>query len=120
MGDEGRDADAESKGGTRKVEWAEEALRDLNSLRAYLSPRDPAAATRIAARILTSIESLQSTPFLGRTGRVAGTRERIVYRTPYVVAYRPTKDAIQVLAVVHGKRKWPRSFAGSPKRRRAK
>jgi toxin ParE1/3/4 len=45
---------------------------------------------------------------MGRKGRVAGTREFIV--SPFVVAYRVKKDAIEVMAIIHGARRWPDSF----------
>jgi plasmid stabilization system protein ParE len=41
---------------------------------------------------------------------VAGTRELVVYRTPYIVAYSIAEDHIDILAVMHGARKWPDRF----------
>jgi toxin ParE1/3/4 len=47
---------------------------------------------------------------IGRQGRVGGTRELVVQGTPYIVVYR-VHDDVEILAVVHGARKWPESFA---------
>ncbi|MCA1598486.1 MAG: type II toxin-antitoxin system RelE/ParE family toxin, partial [Chloroflexi bacterium] len=47
---------------------------------------------------------------LGRTGRVEGTRELVVSRTPYIVAYRVRDDEVIVLAVQHAARLWPARF----------
>jgi plasmid stabilization system protein ParE len=41
---------------------------------------------------------------------VSGTRELVVSRTSYVVAYRLQDDEAQVLAVRHGARRWPERF----------
>jgi plasmid stabilization system protein ParE len=44
---------------------------------------------------------------LGRTGRVTGSRELVISRTPYVAAYAVRGDAIIILHVFHGARLWP-------------
>jgi len=46
-------------------------------------------------------------PMLGRAGRVEGTRELVVLRTPYVIAYRFLADEVTLLHVFHGARLWP-------------
>src|SRR5437764_1785820 len=45
----------------------------------------PAAAPRVIERIRTAVERLQEFPFLGRPGRVEGTRELVIAGTPYIV-----------------------------------
>lgn len=61
-------------------------------------------------RILSAIEALERHPDLGRPGRVSGTRELVITGTPLIVAYRLRRNEIQVLAVLHGARKWPERF----------
>lgn len=51
--------------------------------------------------------ALEAAPYLGRAGRIRGTRELVVTGTPYVVAYRIMPEGVQVLAVVHGARDRP-------------
>jgi plasmid stabilization system protein ParE len=46
----------------------------------------------------------------GRTGRVDGSRELVIPRTPYVLAYRVTGGIITVLHVFHGAQQWPDKF----------
>lgn len=48
-------------------------------------------------------------PGLGRPGRVAGTRELVIARAPYIIAYTvdPRIDAVIILRVPHGARLWP-------------
>jgi toxin ParE1/3/4 len=57
--------------------------------------------------VLRAIARLEEFPRLGREGRIPGTRELIVSRTPYLVAYRIIGDAIHVLRVLHGRQRWP-------------
>lgn len=91
--------------------WSPEATEDLASLRAYIAEDNPAAARRIALRIVQVIElMLPDNPQSGRPGRVPGTRELIIDRTPYVVPYRIQSNTLQILRVYHSARRWPDSF----------
>jgi toxin ParE1/3/4 len=94
------------------VRWTSTDLRDLESLHAYVAQdsehASDEAAAKIVERILTGLEALERFPAMGRKGRVAGTREFIV--SPFVVAYRVKKEAIEVVAIIHGARRWPDSF----------
>jgi toxin ParE1/3/4 len=91
--------------------WSPEAIEDLASLRAYIEQDDPAAAQRVVLRIIHSVEDLLSeNPEMGRPGRVPGTRELVVPRTPFVVPYRLQGKTMQILRVYHGARRWPARF----------
>lgn len=91
-----------------KLRFTRRSLRHLERVRAHIAPHDPVAANRVIARIHQAIAGLCRHPQRGRIGRVHGTRELVVSGTPYVVPYRVTADAIEVLAVMHGARAWPR------------
>lgn len=87
--------------------WSPQALDDLVSLRAYIAEDDPAAAERIVLRILRNVEMLlPDNPQAGRPGRVPGTRELVVPRTPFIVPYRIAGRDIYILRVYHGARRW--------------
>jgi len=90
------------------VRWTPTALRDLESLDAYIAEDAPEAAALTVERILSGIEALKRHPEMGRRGRVAGTRELVI--APYIVAYRTAQAAIEILAVIHGARRWPDSL----------
>jgi toxin ParE1/3/4 len=93
------------------IVWSPEAIEDLISLRAYIAEQSPAGAQRIVLRILHDIEHLlPDNPQMGRSGRVPGTRELIVPRTPYIVPYRLVSETIQILRVYHSARRWPDGF----------
>jgi toxin ParE1/3/4 len=93
------------------IVWSPEAIEDLISLRAYIAEDDPAAARRIALRIVQHIEQLlPNHSHLGRPGRVPGTRELVIPMTPYTVPYRVHRDRIEILRVYHGARRWPESL----------
>jgi toxin ParE1/3/4 len=91
--------------------WSPEAIQDLISLRAYIAEESPAGARRIVLRILHPVERLlPNNPHMGRPGRVPGTRELVIARTPYIVPYRVQRGAIQILRVYHSARRWPDNF----------
>ena len=66
---------------------------------------------RLFAHIIHNIEQLlPNTPQMGCPGRVPGTRELVIPKTPFVVPYRLQRNVIQILRVYHGARRWPESF----------
>jgi toxin ParE1/3/4 len=91
--------------------WSPEAISDLAALRAYIEQDDPAAAQRVALHIVRNIETLlPNNPEMGRPGRVPGTRELVIPKTPFVVPYRLRGKTIQILRIFHGVRRWPGEF----------
>jgi toxin ParE1/3/4 len=91
--------------------WSPEAIDDLTSLRAYIAEDDPAAARGVVLHIMHNIEQLlPDNPQMGRPGRVPGTRELVIPKTPFIVPYRLQRNVIQILRVYHGARRWPESF----------
>jgi toxin ParE1/3/4 len=93
-----------------KVIWARRAKLDLRGLIAYIAGDSVQGAELVAGRILKAAELLTQMPRSGRSGRVRGTRERVVHRTPYILVYRIVSGRVSILRVFHGARKWPKSF----------
>jgi len=94
-----------------QIHWSARAQRHLVSIRNFIAADDPRAASELAARILAAVELLLEQPGIGRPGRVPSTRELVVSGTPYVVAYTVLdRQRVEILAVLHGKQKWPESL----------
>jgi len=91
-----------------EVRWTPEAYRDLRTIHEYIEAANPEAAVEVVARLRTSIMALEEHPQMGRVGRIPGSRELAV--SPYVVAYVLTRNAIEILAIIHGAKRWPESF----------
>lgn len=87
--------------------WSGPARRDLDRIWSYVNERDPRAADAMEDRVLAAVSRLPATPRLGRPGRVAGTRELIVPRTPLLVVYRHEFTDLVVLRVLHHAMEWP-------------
>jgi toxin ParE1/3/4 len=93
-----------------RVEWLESALLSLNAEADYIGDDNPDAADRFIETIFAAVDRLTKYPASGRPGRVLGTRELVVSGTPYIVPYRIRERRVEVLLVLHGARKWPKSF----------
>jgi len=48
--------------------------------------------------------------FSERVGRIDGTREAVVPRTPFIVVYRVSEKTVDILGIWHAAREWPKSF----------
>ena len=91
-----------------RIVWSRRAVQHLAEIRSYIARDHPQAAQRVAARILESVDLLAGHPHIGRSGRVIGTRELVVSGTPYVIPYRVKEDRLELIAMFHGKQKWPK------------
>jgi len=81
-----------------KVVWARRARTDLRKLVAYIAEDSIQGAELVATRILEAAKSLAQMPRIGRPGRVPGTRERGVGRTPYILADRSVQGGSEFSA----------------------
>jgi len=93
-----------------KIRWTRLAVDDLNIAYEYIAAANPSAAHAVIDRIEFAVNVLRAHPEIGRRGRVEGTRELVIPRTPFIVAYRVSKSSIEILAVIHGARRWPEGF----------
>ena len=93
-----------------KIVWTEPARQDLRDIFIYISEENPNAARRLLSEIKDRAILLQDNPFIGRMGRVDGTRELVITGTHYILPYRLKEQQIQILAVFHGARQWPDNF----------
>jgi len=92
------------------IVWSPRAVGHLRQIRQYIAEDDPHAAARVAEKILASVELVALQPSMGRPGRVPGTRELVVTGTPYIIPYRVHRQRLELIAVFHGRQKWPRRW----------
>jgi toxin ParE1/3/4 len=93
-----------------KLEWSEAAQTDRNAIYDFIDADNPRAAIAVDDRIEEAVERLVQFPMSGRIGRVEGTRELVIDRTPYIAAYRIADETIRVLRLLHGAQEWPDDF----------
>lgn len=90
-----------------QLKFAPAALRDLERLREFLHPKNPAAAKRAAFAIIKAIELLKQQPQIGRPAQEMDIayRELIIDfgDSGYIALYRFESDVVTVLALRHQK-----------------
>jgi len=88
-----------------QIRWTGQASRDLDNIEVFIT-QDSAARTVVD--IIAAVEQLRKFPALGRPGRLVGTRELVIVEKPYFVPYRVKNNSIEIIAVFHTSRQWPK------------
>lgn len=80
------------------------AVREAEEAYDWYQERSPSAASAFLAELERAIGIIAEAP--DRPARyLHGTRRVLLRRFPFAVVYRPAGDAIQVIAVAHGRRR---------------
>ncbi len=93
-----------------RVRWLRTALRNLDEEATFIATENPVAARTVVTRVLDAVAQLAEQPGLGRPGRVPGTRELVVVKTPYIVPYRVRGETVEILRVFHTSRRLPKDW----------
>ena len=90
-----------------RLEWSALAQADRDAIFDTIEADSPRAAVAVDKRISDLVNLLGRLPRSGGPGRVQGTRELVITRTPYIVAYRIIGETVRILRVLHSSRQWP-------------
>ncbi len=90
-----------------QLKWTRKALTQLKEAEEYIAEDNPQAAKIVVQRVADATLALLKNPELGRPGRIKETREWVVKRTPYLIAYSVDGDYLIILRVIHSKQRWP-------------
>ena len=90
--------------------WTPRARRAREEVIDYIAEDNPVAALGQLDEIERQTDMLIQHPEMGRPGRVDGTRELVVSRTPFIVVYRvkPLAGRIELIRFLHGAQQWPK------------
>lgn len=88
--------------------WLVRAIVDRDAQLDYIARENPFAAIDQGDHIARQVGQLVQHPEMGRPGRMQGTRELVVSRTPFIVIYRIQRERIELLRVLHGAQRWPK------------
>jgi plasmid stabilization system protein ParE len=89
----------------RAIVWSDDALNDFDSALFYVAKDNNIAADLIADRVDSALKTLASIP-IGHPGRVEGTYEKRVLKTPYIIAYALNEETLTILRVIHSSQDW--------------
>lgn len=87
--------------------WLRRAITDRDAQLDYIAQDNPRAAIEQGDRIADQVSQLVRHPEIGRAGRMQGTRELVISRTPFIVVYRLKDKRIELLRLLHGAQQWP-------------
>jgi len=91
--------------------WSPQAIRDVESIRAFIAPDSPSYAELIAKRLVAAVERLQSFP---ESGRMVPERQdpaiREIIVSPYRIVYRLRSGVAEIATVFRSSRRFPESF----------
>jgi len=90
-----------------KLAWSNRAAADRLAIFIWIAKDNPQAAADVDDRIEVAAQRLKDFPNSGRPGRIEGTRELVIARTPYLAPYQIVGDTMRILRVLHGARMWP-------------
>jgi toxin ParE1/3/4 len=99
-----------------RLEWSRLAQADRDAIFDYIEADSPQAAIAVDDRIRMQVEGLVRFPESGRPGRVEGTRELVIDRTPYIAAYRVAGGTVGILRLLHGAQQWPEEISEEPQK----
>jgi toxin ParE1/3/4 len=90
-----------------RVDFTQRAAREYLKGLLYVAADDLSAATLIQDRIESALALIPRQPRIGRPGLVRGTREFPIGKTSYTIVYRVRANTIQILRVLHQRRRYP-------------
>ena len=93
-----------------KILWSAASVRHLREVVDYLEGESSGGAMTTRLRIMRIVKQLSLMPYSGRVGRVEGTREAVVNRSPYIVVYQVSQETVEILGIWHGARLWREVF----------
>lgn len=88
--------------GLRRIIWTDEAVTNLAAVVDYTAMFNPAAAAKLAERLVALADSL--TDFSERGRDVGDGRREMTTVWPYILRYRVRDDAVVILRIRHGAR----------------
>lgn len=92
------------------VSFSDAAIADIDALEDHIAKDGGAVVARnVTAKILNSIEFLETFPLMGRIGRVENTRELVIPAIRIIVIYRFRDEFnLEIAEILHTSQKYPR------------
>jgi toxin ParE1/3/4 len=84
----------------RQILWTDEAVGNLEAIVTYISAFNPAAAARLAERLIAVADSLAEYSERGRDAGQGHREMTIVW--PYILGYRVEGATVLILRIRHG------------------
>lgn len=86
--------------------WTRLAVAERAAIYSYIEASNPRAALALDQRFAEKAQLLTRHPYMGRAGRLAGTRELVVHPN-YLLQYAITPMHIRIMGVKHEAQRFP-------------
>jgi toxin ParE1/3/4 len=86
------------------------ARRDINAIVGYIAKDSPKASEQFANNLARKFTALADAPLIGREQDDYGVGIRTFPFGNYMIFYRPAKDGVVIVRVLHGARNLPETF----------
>jgi addiction module RelE/StbE family toxin len=86
--------------------WSPQSIEDRKQIYAFIAEDNPRAADELDELFKYQAKQLLTFPDMGKPGRVATTRELVVYKH-YILVYVCKENTIAILTVLHTSRQYP-------------
>jgi addiction module RelE/StbE family toxin len=91
-----------------RIIWSPQALRDIESIRAYIAEDSPRVAELVVGRIVKAVDRLEVFPESGRKVPERNDPDvREVIESPYRIVYRVRVGAVDIVTVFRASRLLP-------------
>ena len=77
------------------------AAADLEGIADYLYLHHPSFARATIQKLYDAAKPLRTLPFMGRVGKISGTRELVLAPLPYLIIYAVDDLSIHILRILH-------------------
>ena len=86
------------------IRWTPPAAADMQSISDYLKQHHPQYRQPTMRKLYERIRALRDAPYIGRPGRIEGTRELLFPPMPYVAVYYVRAESIEIWRIFHTSR----------------
>lgn len=90
-----------------RIRWTPPAAADLQRISDYLKEHHPQYRQPTMRKLYEKIRALKDAPYIGRPGRIEGTREILFPPMPYIAVYRVHEQSIEIWRIWHTKQDRP-------------
>jgi toxin ParE1/3/4 len=90
----------------KQLKFTARAFQNIAAAENFISKENPVAAQKVVESIYKTAEKLETYSELGKPGRLAGTRELVLSKYPFIIIYRVRATQVVVYSVLHQSRRY--------------
>ncbi len=89
----------------KDIIWTKRSLGNIEKELEYYGNISKKVANDLSKLIIHSVNKIAQMSGIGREGKIIGVREFVLQTFPYIIVYRVRNNLIEILTIIHQKRK---------------